>query len=1000
MPRHSQPSQIQDHNAFQQSVATFCDKYGLATCHSKSKVQEMMLQYGETIPEAVQTKKVRALIKENPRILTTTDLMQALGVHEVPDDEKKSLRSLTAFRNSLLTKAFKRGDLFTDCWKMPINQTTIIESLQSEDKFLNDAELKHRLSQLDDVDDVDSLNRITMLRLLDSKGLLTSDEKLANYYYIQHKVVKTYLHNSVHDDRHREAIEQLVLKASENRTIAGRAINAWILECKDRLTDSEDTAFLNRTLNNLTFYQDWFAGNAERNPDIKHTSAWKTVRPLMHHLSGGSDPNLTKWSNIIVDLGRQYQDNFQLMINRNLENRLVTYLRRKALEVLPSAAEHKVNKTLCITYSGGYFPVSNIYMAVQSGYFRQGAFPDVFADCIKDVLSFVPHAKHPEFNPEVQYDHNAMTYERFIQPVVIYYNEKFDNDKYKITKKDLIILLTDLQIAYKKTDKLYVLINKVRLHLGLETEDSEPAKDAYIAQEQYKLFSLSSRLKSISTSKSPFHPKLLALHLKLREDVPLHTITIKRDHKNEKSQEEVLPHQVCIAGDADFEEMRKRRNQTQDRGWSAAPITAMSRIHVRIDSNVFQSLRKDVGAEKVDMEAFFGMTQDGLKKVRQRRQEVRRKCRKQCRTKGKQSKRAKVNSCKARCGLGGLPKKSKGWSLTSVLTDGVDLICHYERRQQAHQYKDSPTRLELARALYEKYSGNVRLLADDRGRVILSLTAEKKKDGKTWEHKQIRRSQYYKRTGIDRYNKELQSTKPTAISAFEHAISNDGGWKARSQASLLKTMQLYLAYHTTLFQHYTDKKFSLGKMWLWRRKRSYLQQRLGAIFFADKTNRQVIYSQGDVHFASSGKGDAKGGAPTTKLDIELRTRIRQLKRADQQAKDKVWNIVVIKVSEKYTSQMCHRCQRKLLNIKDPKTGNILRSWKCCCHCEAAKPHDNICSSDSGLIVHRDKNAAKNQWEVTNNLVKGQSRPEYLCRQVVTSKLENTPHDQVSQNTLG
>lgn len=999
MPVQSRPVQGEEEQAFQHLVTAFCSKYGLsAEAYNNAKLQTIMLLYGESIPQSVQTKNVRSLIQDNPRVLTTPMLMEALKVKNVPDDAKNSMRGLTAFRNRLLTQAFKKGGLFTDCWNMSVNQNHCIESLQSEDGFLNDDQLRIRVEQIDGMEsDAADMDRLEMLRLLDSKQLLARNEKLANYFYMQHKVVKTYMYNSIVDIVHRQTLDQLVLKASENRSVASRALNAWILECQSKLTDSEDVTFLNRTLNNLTFYQDWFAGNAERNPDIRDTSAWKKARPLMHHLSGGNDTNLTKWSNILVDLARQYQDNFQLMINGNIEHRMVAYIRRTALEKLPSAAVHRVDKTLCITYSGGYFPVSSIFQAIHDGYFMQGTFPAVVADCIKDVLSHVPHGKQPDFDPETAFDQNLVTFERFVQPVVTYYNDKYDTNKYKLTKKDLTNLLDELKLEYKKSDKVYTLINKVRVHLELHEEETEPAKEAYSAQTQYKELALSYRLKSLSTSKLPFHPKLLLLHLKLREEVPLPNI--QREDKGSKKtrKEEVLPDQVCLANDADFAELRKRQNQGKDRGWSAAPITAMGRINIRIDTNVFESLKKDLQTD-VSMDEFFGLTEAGLKKMRQRRNEVRKKCRKACRAKGSHAKQNKTNACKARCGLGGLPPQQKGWKLTSVMTDGVVLICHYERRQEAHHKKDTLTRLEHARLLYQKYEGKVRLIADDRGRVIMSLTAEKAKDGKTWSHKQIRRSQYYRRTGIDRYNVQLQNSKPKEIAAFEQAICGDGGWKARSEAQFLKTFDLYLAHHTTLFQHYSDKKFSLGKMWLWRRKRSYLQQRLGAIFFADRERRQVIYSQGDVHFASSGKGDAKGGAPTSKLDTELRTRVRQLTRADQQGKDTVWEIRMMKASERYTSQMCHKCQRKLDNIKDPETGNILRSWKCCSHC-GANSHDNVRSSNPGLVVHRDKNAAKNQWEVTSNLVNALPRPEYLCRQVVTSKLVITP-DEVSQNTLG
>lgn len=51
---------------------------------------------------------------------------------------------------------------------------------------------------------------------------------------------------------------------------------------------------------------------------------------------------------------------------------------------------------------------------------------------------------------------------------------------------------------------------------------------------------------------------------------------------------------------------------------------------------------------------------------------------------------------------------------------------------------------------------------------------------------------------------------------------------------------------------------------------------------------------GDVNFKSTGKGE-KGGAPTTRIGIELKSKIKQMSKEERQ-------VLVIKENENYTSQ--------------------------------------------------------------------------------------------------
>jgi hypothetical protein len=78
-----------------------------------------------------------------------------------------------------------------------------------------------------------------------------------------------------------------------------------------------------------------------------------------------------------------------------------------------------------------------------------------------------------------------------------------------------------------------------------------------------------------------------------------------------------------------------------------------------------------------------------------------------------------------------------------------------------------------------KLYGNVRLVGGDNGRAIFVATAEQEANG-TWKHKQMKRSTYYKNTGVSKYNETLKEDKPQFLKAIEEQMSQNGGWRCRT----------------------------------------------------------------------------------------------------------------------------------------------------------------------------------------------------------------------------
>lgn len=948
MSPKKQPPDKGVYEDFENELKAFADQFKLSLQQRKDGLQKAAFLYGINVPKGLMTNKVLEIVndsleKKEP-VYTIQFLLRHLGEDNVPKDwikdAKGCIRSIMTLRNRLLNKAFQSGLLKS--FTLSVNQTPII--VAKSQHFLTDEQLLERLDACFNEKDERPETRNEILQYLNNKNQLSESERLENYYYVQHKVVKNYLQTFLGKDSSTlKLVDDMVLKSSENRAIAGRILNLWILEHQDRLLDA---TFFEETLNNQTFLRQLFSGRGNDNKNIKDSEAWATGGSTMHQLTG------TKWCNVIGDLQIQFSTNFTEHITRNLCNRVSGYLKRFAMNHLDSARECTIDKKTCIAFSGGSFALSHLHKAVENGYFKQGMFPDVVANKLKELLGMMPLKQDLHFNPEIVPSNTMLTFERFVEPVLLYFNEKMGTEKHKVTKKDLCTLMDKMKVEHKKSENLFSLINRVREAIGLSTLNEEPSKEVFEYHKDYKKYNFVNRVQSWNKG---FHSKTLALHLYLRENVPLPRIN-NQDKEAKKSKDEKLPPKVVLCNDDDYLQFKKTNTSKKDKGWTPCPMTSLGRVCIRFDNKTLGSIEKDKSLEdyfKVDPKALREIKKIVRKSIR--------------RSKDKK----KVNYRRGFNGLGNYPNSSSGWKLTSVLTDGVMMACHYEKKRMVVALsKDQPTNEDVARELYQKYQGKVRCIGADNGRVILVTTAEKTIDG-VWKHKQMKRSSYYSSTGISKHNETLEKTKPHFIKEVEQEMSQVGGWRCRNLEDYKVLLGKYVtSWHTKLFKYYSKTEFSKARMFIWRRKRSYLQQRIRDIFKGDKS-QPIIYVEGAAKFASSGKGEI-GGAPTSKLAQEFATKIKQMRQNG-------WNIVNIKVDEGMTSQVHHRCGKKMKSIKDPETSRILRSWKCCVHCNAPEKHDDLLKSDTvGLVVHRDKNAAKNIHHLGLLCLQGKERPDELC----------------------
>ena len=942
------PSDHPSNKEYLDKFKNFIDAFRLSPQQQNDNLQKAAFLYGLQVPQHLMIKEVKDIrslsLDYKEPVYTIQFLQQLIGTDNIPknwfEDGKGSVRSLMTLRKRLLNKAFQIGLLTS--FMLPINQTPDI--LAKNQYFLTDKQLQKRLDNCFDPNDERPSKRKEILQYLNNKNQLSDSERFENYFYMQHKVVKSYLQTFLGKESDAfKLVDDMVLKASENRTIAGRILNVWILENKVNLLNE---TFFEATLNNPTFIRQLFSGRGSANEYIKDSEAWKIGGFKMHNLTG------TEWCNVIGDLQNQFSTNFQEHITKHLCDRVVAYLKRFAMDHLECTKECIIDKTTHITFNGGSFALCNLRKAVENGYFKKGLFPEILADKLKHFLTMVSLKDDEAFNPEIDPCNTMMTFEKFVEPVILYYNEKMDMNKHKLTKNDLFILMDKMNVKYVKSEKLFCQMNRVREAIGLSKIDTEPSKEAFEYHKDFKKYSFVNRVKSWNNG---FHPKTLALHLYLRENVPLPRISNKEKESSNRKDDK-LPTRIFLSSDDDYLQFKKTSASKKDKGWSPCPITSLGRVCIRIDKKTLGCIDKNKSLEE-----YFNVNPIALRQIK-----------KQIRNSVRRSKdKKKVNYRRQFNGLGNYPKTSSGWKLTSVMTDGIIMVCHYEKKRMVMSLsKTQPTNEDIAKELYNKYKEKVRCIGADNGRVILVTTAEKTIDG-DWKHKQIKRSSYYSNTGISKYNESLEKEKPQCIKMVEQEMSQLGGWRCRTVDGYKTMLSKYVnLWHNVMFEHYSDIKFSKARMFIWRRKRSYIQQRISDIFKGDKS-QPIIYVEGAAKFASSGKGEI-GGAPTSKLAQEFATKIKQMRNTG-------WNIVNIKVNEGMTSQIHHRCGKRMKSIKDPETNNILRSWKCCVHCKAPEKHDNLLESDVvGLVVHRDKNAAKNIHKLGLCLLQQKERPDELC----------------------
>ena len=359
--------------------------------------------------------------------------------------------------------------------------------------------------------------------------------------------------------------------------------------------------------------------------------------------------------------------------------------------------------------------------------------------------------------------------------------------------------------------------------------------------------------------------------------------------------------------------------------------------------------------------------------IRDKRRSIRTRIRKRMR-KSKNGRKAKRACRPSRRGhMGVMPPNGPpnvNARITSAETDGVGLAMSFSwnAERDAVRTRQAGAKLldrEAFRVLGVD-AGDVFPAANDAGRCNMSQVAWKDSTG-THQGRRLTRTSYYRRALIDRGNQKYARhlTATPDLRRAHRALAEDT-WKT-TDAHVLSSIVDTVNHHSeALERERVSKRGPLQLMLQWRRKKSVKDQYAASIVRDLEKERRIqgkqatILGYGNGTFSHTGKGEKS--VPTKDM---LRRIILAFKRARIKGG-------VVSVNEAYTTQVCHGCHQRTVEIKD-ENGYVIRDKRHCVGpCAAGKPN-------GVLVRNRDKNAAINILDVLKAWLAEDPHPEYLTR---------------------
>ena len=150
------------------------------------------------------------------------------------------------------------------------------------------------------------------------------------------KAIKLYTYSILDKDSLvTKRILSMVNEISNNATLVSKALCMWFQEPTIEKTLENDENFVNLTLNNQSFFRQWFRGAGESNDYIKNSEAWGLIRSKINHLVG------IEYCNTVGSLADQYMVNMKMHISSHIKKGIPYFMVRFALKNFKDAVARR-----------------------------------------------------------------------------------------------------------------------------------------------------------------------------------------------------------------------------------------------------------------------------------------------------------------------------------------------------------------------------------------------------------------------------------------------------------------------------------------------------------------------------------------------------------------------------------------------------------------------------------------------------------------------------------
>lgn len=143
------------------------------------------------------------------------------------------------------------------------------------------------------------------------------------------KAIKLYTYSILDKDSLvTKRILSMVNEISNNATLVSKALCMWFQEPTIEKTLENDENFVNLTLNNQSFFRQWFRGADDY---IKNSEAWGLIRSKINHLVGIA----------VGSLADQYMVNMKMHISSHIKKGIPYFMVRFALKNFKDAVARR-----------------------------------------------------------------------------------------------------------------------------------------------------------------------------------------------------------------------------------------------------------------------------------------------------------------------------------------------------------------------------------------------------------------------------------------------------------------------------------------------------------------------------------------------------------------------------------------------------------------------------------------------------------------------------------